>query len=881
MPQKHPTPPRVPEFILRFFFPKNDSGYLDGDLREIYSEVYEEKGHLTAVCWYLSQFLLTVPPLIIHSSKWGIIMFKNYLKTAFRHLFRQKTYAAINIAGLAVGLSCCILIFLYVADEVSYDTFHSKDKSIFRILGRFHAPDGSIRSRGPALPAAMGEPLKEFFPEIQHVVRFAGTRAVVRHNQVMHQERIYFTDPGLFQVFSFPLVRGDPDTVLSERRSIVLTENAAAKYFGADDPIGKRMTITFSQKIQDFIVTGVAKDTPHNSTIQFQFLIPILNMPYLEYEEVLTNLGDFSTPLYIQVRPEADPHALADRFPTFVRQTFAAEFEKWRKEGESRGDHIPVSLELQRLKDMHLDPDSWDGSSASSSYILAGIALIVLIIACMNFMNLTVGRASARGMEIGMRKVIGAAKRQIIVQFWSEALLTFLLAFLSGVALAFLFLPTFNSLAEKSLLLGDFFRAGNLSILVLLMVVVSGLAASYPAFVMSGVQPVQVLKGKLGIRNRPAFARVLVVAQFALSIFLIISTLILGRQVRFLTSRNPGFSKDGLVAVKLQERVAEDSQRLVDLFRPKALSFSDVLHVGALTNSFGIGWSRYPLEKNGQRLHVFQYRVDEGFLPTLGIKLLRGRNFSREYAGDSDAAIVNQKFLETLEIADPIGHRIGEYVEGPADQYPYNLSIIGVMENFHVLSMKHELAPVMLHMQPGWYMGSMMVRISGNSVSSTIHRLEQIWKEIQPDKPFLYTFVEDDLEAQYNSEKRWSAIVRFSSLFSIALACMGIFGLTSLAINRRIKEIGIRKVLGASISQIFSLVTKEFLVLIGVANVFIWPVSYFVMHKVLEAYHYRITIGPDVFLIAAGFSLAVSLATVSYLAVKASLFDPIRAIRYE
>jgi putative ABC transport system permease protein len=866
---------------MRHLYPKHDSGYLDGDLSEIYTDIYEEKGRTAAAAWYWAQFLLTVPPLIIHSFHWSLIMFRNYLKTAFRYIFRQKIYTAINIAGLAVGLSCCILIFLYVADELSYDNFHKNEKITFRILSRFHAPDGSIRSRGPALPAAMGEPLEDYFPEIQHVVRFAESRAVVRRGQVMNQERIYFTDPGIFRVFSFPLVKGDSETVLSQRQAIVLTKSAAAKYFGNEDPIGKALTLTFSQKVQDFIVTGVAEDTPRNSTIQFQFLIPIANMPSLEYEEVLTNLGDFSTPLYIQIKPGADAQAVADRFPAFVRQTFAAEFEKWSEEGELKGDHIPVSLELQRLEDMHLDPDSWDGSSASSSFILGGIALIVLIIACMNFTNLSMGRAASRGKEIGMRKVIGAARRQLIVQFWGESLLTFILAFLSGAALAALFLPTFNRLSQKSLALGDFVKAGNLSFLVLLMVFVSGLAASYPALMMSRVQPAQVLKGKLGTGNRPTFARILVVIQFALSIFLIVSTLVLGKQVRFLTEKNPGYTREGLVAVKLQERVAEDSQKLVNLFRPKATSYPGVLDVGAMTNSFGIGWSRYPLEKNGQRLHIFQYRVDEGFLPTLGIKLIRGRNFSKEHADDSDGAIVNQKFLETLEIADPIGHRIGEFVEGPADQYPYNLSIIGVIENFHVLSMKHELAPVMLHMQPGWYMGSMLVRISSNSVSATIQHLEQTWKEIQPDKPFLYSFVEDDLEAQYNSEKRWSAIVQFSSAFAIVLACMGIFGLTSIAVNRRIKEIGIRKVLGAKISQIFSLVTREFLIMVGAANLVIWPVSYFVMHRMLSSYHYRIAIGLDVFLIAAGLSLAVSLATVSYLAVRASLFDPVKAIRYE
>jgi len=531
---------------------------------------------------------------------------------------------------------------------------------------------------------------------------------------------------------------------------------------------------------------------------------------------------------------------------------------------------------------MHLDPDSWDGSSAGNSYLLGGIALIVLIIACFKiFMNLSIGRASARGKEIGMRKVIGAARRQLVVQFWGETLLTFFLAFLTGITLAILFLPTFNRLAEKSLVLGEVFKPGHMTVLAGLMVFVSGLAASYPALVLSGIQPVQALKGKLGIEGRRTLARVLVVVQFALSVFLIISTLVLGRQVKFMTKKSPGFVADGLISVRLQERVAEDSQALVDRFQGEALNYPKVSAVGALTGSMGRGWSRYPLDVNGERLNVYQYRVDEDFLSALGLNLQQGRNFLQERVSDSESAIVNQEFLDKLEIADPLGHKIGEFVDGPAGEYPYKLTIIGVMDNFHVQSMKFGVAPVMLHMQPGWRMADMLVRIEGTSVADTIKRLKGIWNKVQPNKPFLYSFVEDDLEAQYNNEKRWSAIVRFAAVFAIILACMGIFGFTSLAVSRRIKEIGIRKVLGASIPHIFSLVTREFLILIGIANLLIWPVSYYIMFKILSGYHYRITIGLDVFFLAGGLSLVISLATVSYLAVRASLFDPVKAIRYE
>jgi putative ABC transport system permease protein len=808
-------------------------------------------------------------------------MFLHYLKTGFRQLIRQKMYAAINIFGLAVGLTCSILIFLYVSDELSFDNFHRQENTIFRVLSRFHESDGSIRSRGPALPAALGEPLKDYFPEIRHIIRFAENRGVVRYGQNIARERVYFTDPPLFQVFSFPLAKGQPDTVLADRHSLVITEKASMRYFGKEDPLGKTMTLTFGQKTMDFTVTGVAKDTPRNSTIQFEFLIPIENLPALSYPEALTELGDFSYPLYIQLQPGANAQILSERLPVFVRQTFAAEFEKWQKEGEQKGDHIPVSLDLQRLQDMHLDPDSWDASDASSSYILAGIALIVLLIACVNFMNLSIGHAAARGRELGIRKVVGAQKRQLIVQFWGETLLIVFVAVCAGLGLSALFMPTFNLLAGKSLSIADLVSPGNVLILIGLLLFVSALAASYPAVVMSGVQPAKVLKGKLGMTNRRVLARALVLIQFALSIFLIISTLVFGKQTRFMTAKDTGYVREGLVSIDLQERVAEDSQKLLDLFRPKALSYNEVLQFGASNTSFGKGWSQFPLEKYGRRLNVFQFRVDEGFIPTMGIEVVQGRNFSQEYGSDSESAIVNRKFLEDLEISDPIGHRIGEFVQGPAQEYPYKLTIIGVMEDFHVQSMRYALSPAMLHMQPGWGMSNLLVRISSRSVMDTIHRLESIWKEVRPDKPFLYSFVDEDLEAQYSKEKKWTAIVKFSSLFAMIIACMGIFGLTSLAVSRRFKEIGIRKVLGANMAQIFSLVTKEFLVLVGAANLLSWPIAYFIMRRVLEGYHYRISIGPGFFLLAACLTLIVSLATVSYLAIKAAFFDPLQAIRYE
>jgi putative ABC transport system permease protein len=807
-------------------------------------------------------------------------MFKNYFISSLRNIKKHKGYAFINIFGLAVGLTGCILIFLYVTDELSFDNFHAKEKSIYRVMCSFLKEDGSVDQRGPSMPAAAAPLIKDYFPEIRHSVRFARERGTVRAGDRLYNETVTFTDPAVFEVFSFPLLKGDPGTVLARDDDLVLTESTAAKYFGRKDPVRETITITFGTNRKDFVVAGVAADTPRNSSIQFQFLILVDNLTVSGYKEALTNLGDFSYPLYVQLEDGIAPEQIESRLDSFLGQAFAAEFARWGVDVQKRG-HYPIALDLQGLRDMHFDTTSRDGADPANVLILAGIALIVLVIACINFVNLSIGRAAVRATEIGMRKVIGAGRRQILHQFLSESLILVGGAFLGGIGLAAIFMPIFNRFSGKIMAFSDFLRPANIFGLGVLLLIVAAAAGSYPALVMSGIPPIQAFKGKMGMGGRQTLTKILVIVQFGLSIFLIVSTLVLGRQIRYMTEKDPGYIREGLLSVRVQAWRAEESQPIVDRFRNRVRTVPGVANVSAANVSLGRGSSSFPLKKDGAVINVYQFRVDPEYIPTMGIRLAQGRNFSPARASDTGAAIVNKEFCRKLGIPDPVGHRIGEFIEGKNTEYPFFLEIIGVMEDYNVLSLKNSLQPVLLQMQPKWGMSNMLVRIQTAGVARTMKELESAWREVQPDKPFEYTFLEDDLESQYAAETKWNGIIRCSTIFAIIIACMGIFGLTSLAVNRRFKEIGIRKVLGAGVGQIFSLVTGEFVLLVAAANLAAWPAVYYVMRRILNNYYYRISLKPSFFLAAGALSLLVALLTVSYLALRAALSDPVKAIRYE
>lgn len=812
-------------------------------------------------------------------------MFVNHLKAAWRGLRRQKTLAVITIAGLAVGLAVGLLIFLYVADELSFDRFHEREASIRRVLACFHKEDGSVEFRTSSMPPGAAPLFPKEFPEIEQAVRFGAARGSIRAGKAVFAEEVTFTDPGVFALFSFPLVSGDPEAVLAGGDSLVLTRSAAAKLYGVRDPLGETVTLAFGKSQRDFRVTGVAADPPRNSTIQFRVLVRAENLAWASYAEALTNLGDFSYPLFVGFKKGASPEAAAGRLDAFTARAFAAEFDRWGYDPAKRKT-LPVTLELQELRDMRYDfygpagsrRTSEGGDDPAALLILGAIGLAVLLIAGINFVNLSLGRSTARGPEISLRKVVGAGRGHLVQQFWTEALVQVAAGLAAAVSIAASVLPAFNRLAGKTFVPADLVRPGSLAAMAAMLLAVTLVSGLYPALAMSAVSPVEAFRGRTSVGGRRPVTRALVTVQFALSVFLIVATFILGGQVRHLVSRDPGYDRQGLIHVRLPSTLAEENQPLVYLFRSRVRSFPGVVGVSASNSALGRNTSASPVKLGERRVIAYQFRVDPEYLKTMGLKLVEGRDFEPAETG---VTIINREFARALGAAAPVGRRIGDFADGPDDAYPNNLRIIGVVEDYNVISLKYGLSPLFIHREPKWGMWNLLVRIRGGGIAATLRDLGAVWAELVPDHPFAYTFLEDDLRSQYASEMRWGGIVRLSSLFAAVIAGMGIFGLTLLSVRRRFKEIGVRKVLGAGVPRIVALVGRELLPLVAAANLAAWPAAYFVMRRFLDGYHYRIGLGPGFFLAAGAISLAVAALTAGGLSLKAALSDPVKAIRYE
>ena len=484
--------------------------------------------------------------------------------------------------------------------------------------------------------------------------------------------------------------------------------------------------------------------------------------------------------------------------------------------------------------------------------------------------------STVRSTEIGMRKVLGAGKKQLIFQFWSESLIVSCISMAAGVFFAGLILSQFSELIGKQIAIKNFINIFTVIIFIMLPLIVGILSGSYPALVMTNFNMLDTLKGKLKLGRKRIFTKSLVIMQFSLSIFLIISAVILGNQIRFMTNKDTGFIKDGLLVIDMQEN--KENDRVVDLFQIRANQNPDILGLSVSTTNFGdfSAWSR--IEVDGKYVGFLDNCIGYDFVKTLGLKITQGRDFSREYTSDRDAVIVNQRLIEELGFESPVGKTIGD----PSKGFPYNLMIIGVVEDFNYSSLHNEIDSAIFYIQPGnWGYNYMLVRISTDNIPETLKYLETSWKDIQPEKPFIYRFLSDVLEDNYKTEKKWKVIVQISSILAIGIACMGIFGLTSITINQRVKEIGIRKVLGAKVLQIINLVVRDFVVLVGIANVITWPIVYYVMHKWLQNFAFRINIGIYIFIISGTFSLLIALLAVSYLSIKAAIANPVDSLRYE
>jgi putative ABC transport system permease protein len=814
-------------------------------------------------------------------------MFKNYLKVALRNLWGYKTYSSINIFGLAIGIACCILIFLYVQHELQHDRFHENAHDIFRIMIQENAANGE-RKLTTLFPTSFAEAVKKELPAVKRATSYIASRTRITHENRSFDAQCGLVNTDFLQMFLFPLLAGDPASVLSQPNNLVISKSLADKIFGASpkdyaEIRGKILNLPYTRD-KDFVVTGVMRDVPNTSSLQFEFLIPLMEETH-QYFWVDMDWGGEAT-VYLQLAEGWNVKALEAALPPFMEKHLGPQVERsGRTDLTNRNIREVFQLRLQPLTDIYLNSEVGSHYTARGnafySYILAGIALIVLLIACINFMTLSIGRSVSRVKEVGVRKVLGAQRQQLMRQFWGEALLLTLLAAVLGIGLAELFLPVFNYLADRELFISYF---GNLqAILVLLgIIAVTGLlAGSYPAAVLSHFHPVTVFQGRVGITGRQRFTRGLVVVQYALAIAFMIGTGVMLQQLHYMREKALGYDKEQLAVVSLTGE-EEISERL----KNKLSQYPQVISTAASDRSFTSGWQSRGIKKDdGEWETVRIIRIDSDYLQTLGIDLIVGRNFSETFATDTmQSVIVNETLVKTFGWQNPIGERLQGLATREGQQPP---AIVGVVKDFHIDALRYAIQPLVLTISPDYGgLHHLFVRIRPDDIPGTITLLREAWKTVVPDEPFQFSFLDENLNRQYRNEERWSRIVAYAAIFAIVISCMGLLGLASLAVNRRTKEIGIRKVFGASIKNIVALLSKDFARLMILADLIAWPVAYYVVNRWLENFAYR---SPDlvgargwwVFALAGGLALVIALLTVGTQAIKAALANPVEALRYE
>jgi putative ABC transport system permease protein len=785
-------------------------------------------------------------------------MIKNYIKIALRNLRRHKGYSFINIAGLAIGMACCILILLWVQDELSFDRYHKNADSIYRVIQDINFSDHSTTwaiTQGP-----LGPSLYEDFPEIINFTRVTGRRFRLSYREHSYDEVLGMADESIFEMFTFPLVAGDPQTVLSDPNSIVLTEEMAKKYFGDEHPIGK---VLKADDRYDFLVTGILEEFPQNSHFRYDFLIPFIFGRELKYTVDNWRNSQFRT--YVQIQEGIPYQEVVQKISGYL-------YEKPTIEKDAK-------LNLQPLARIHLYSDyEFDGNHGDITYvtIFSIIAFFILVIACINFMNLTTARSANRAREVGMRKVAGAYRRDLVRQFFGESILLAFIALVFAVGIVYLLLPAFNKLAAKELSFGI---SGNIQTLLVLagIALITGLiAGSYPALFLSAFQPVNVLKGTLHSRTKgSAFRKVLVVLQFSLTILLIVCTTIVYNQMNFMRNRKLGYDKEYLVYAVLRG----DMRKQFDAVKEELLknpSILDVTSSGTIP-TYGYNFSNSLWHWEGQNadeeILMRASFIDYNYFETFGMEIVGGRSYSREFSTDAtEALIVNEEAVKVMGMESPIGKQLGI-----GDN---QAKIIGVVKNYHFRSMKQEIEPLILILNPSncW---ALFAKLSSEDISKSIGHMEKVWGQFAPGFPFNYRFMDEAIDNLYRAEQRIGTLFRYFSILAILISCLGLFGLASFMAEQRTKEIGIRKVLGATVSNILLLLSKEFTKWVLIANLIAWPVAYFAMRQWLQGYAYRINIAVWSFVLAAVLALTIALLTVSYQALRAATANPADALRYE
>ncbi|MFC1724780.1 ABC transporter permease [candidate division KSB1 bacterium] len=861
---KHNIPPRMAQWILKRFSSQYNNTAAPGDLEEEFFLICKEKDSKKAKNWYRRQVLKSIPGEIKHIFIWSFAMFKNYLKTSFRNIKRQKIHSFINITGLAIGIACAILVYFYIRYELSFDKYHENAGRIYRLNLEMDYGD-RIRTTARSSPP-MGPALSEDFPEIKDFVRLFRRTPVVGYGVRHFYETVFFADQSIFNIFSFNLKKGSPESALKEPRSIVLTEKMAKKYFGNENPIGKTLTIW---ETRVFTVTGILQDIPPNSHFAFDFLASWNSFNIKDGRTAAAgktgNWMHLNYYTYILLDKNSSPENLGIKIEDYLRKYLEKDIADRNK------------IRLQPLSKIHLysnlSGEINPNNDISNIYIFGGVSLFIIIIACINYINLSTAKFISRSKEVGIRKTVGAHRLQLIRQFFTETFLFTFISFLLGILLVVLILPKYNSLIGKSLSL-DYLKNITFIITSCFTILFIGFAAgSYPAFLLSSFDPVKVLKSAsiLGVKGLN-FRRFLVTSQFAISITFIAITLIVYNQLNYLKNTKIGFDKEYIIKIPIYDKTSMtrcESLKAEFLKNPNVINVSSSSFFSRDTyrqnySCEGVKDDEYPM--------INWLKVDHNFLKTFGIELVQGRDFSKDFSGDPyKSYILNESAVKMLGWKNPIGKEFQIHDRG---------TVIGVVKDFHFMSLHKKIEPLAIRVYPENY-SNFFIRLRPENISTTINFVKKSWEKLVPGQMFEYSFFDEDYDKLYKSEEQLIRIFSYVTFLAVFIACLGLFGLSAFTAESRTKEIGIRKIMGASITNILKLLLKEYAFLIIISTIISVPAALYFMNRWLENFAYKTNISIYIFVNAGILALAIAVITVGFHAVKAAIKNPVDSLRYE
>lgn len=808
-------------------------------------------------------------------------MIQNFIKIAWRNLWKNKAFTFINITGLATGLACFILITLYVSDELSFDKHLDNVENIYRINSDIRM--GSTDLKLAVCSDPMGSTLKKDYPEVEEYTRIytsSGSKLIKKDNSFITESRVANADSTFFSVFQLPAIEGNTSSALNEPNTVVITASTAKKYFNSLQVLGK----TIEADRTPYKITAVIEDIPINTHFNFDMIFSMKNVNYQ-----MGNFLSHNFHTYIKLKKNVDPRVFEKNFDQVINTYLIPQakllmnitsMEEMKKAGNN------LSYSLIPVKDIHLKSDRFPEISATGNiqyvYIFSAVAIFILVLACINFMNLSTARSANRAREVGIRKVLGTNKASLIKQFLSESILLVIISMIIALGITAIVLPVFNDIAAKSLRYAEIFSGIMLPILILLPFVVGGLAGVYPAFFLSSFQPIAVLKGTSSGSNKKSVLRNgLVVFQFATSIILMIGTLVVFKQLSFIQKKQLGFNKEQVLLINGVNELRENRNAfknevmaLNGIRKATITSFLPVSNSSRSDNTFSTETVMTP----SNSFNMQTWRIDYDYIETLGMEIIKGRNFSREFGTDSSAIIINETTAKMIGSGDPIGKKLYATF-GQSDNQPVGYTIVGVVKDFHYESMRQNIAPMSMRLGQN---GSMACfKVSTDNIQPLVKQIEQKWKSVAPNLPFSYQFLDESFDNMYRTEQRIGRIALSFAVLAILIACLGLFGLATYMAERRIKEIGIRKVLGATVMNITSMLSLDFLKLVLIAAVIAFPVSWFVMTRWLEDFAYRINISIWIFFIAGILSVIIALTTVSFQAIKAAIKNPVKSLRTE